>query len=148
MSGELPPRVGINAIFPLAGMGGLETDVRELVGELIRAAPSTRFRVYCSPAGERHLLWTYFSVPLHRMPAVRFGPIAGELRCTEQLASRILSLPMPNDRTNTEIGRGMPGRSGRGRPTPSGIGPERSFSSRLSAGTPSAQASPRVSRLS
>jgi glycosyltransferase involved in cell wall biosynthesis len=52
---DAPARVGINAIFLLPGMGGLETYVQELVPELVRAAPQTRFTVYCSPAGERHL---------------------------------------------------------------------------------------------
>ncbi len=55
MNQRLPPRIGINAIFLLPGMGGLDTYVQELVPELVRQAPSTRFSVFCSPAGERHL---------------------------------------------------------------------------------------------
>ena len=55
---RLPPRVAINAIFLLPGMGGLDTYVRELVPELVRAAPHTRFSVYCSPAGREHLAKT------------------------------------------------------------------------------------------
>jgi glycosyltransferase involved in cell wall biosynthesis len=51
----LPARIGINAVFLLPGMGGLETYVRELVPELVRAAPEVRFTVFASPAGERHL---------------------------------------------------------------------------------------------
>jgi glycosyltransferase involved in cell wall biosynthesis len=47
--------VGINAIFLLPGMGGLDTYVRELVPELIHGAPGTSFTVYCSPTGEEHL---------------------------------------------------------------------------------------------
>jgi glycosyltransferase involved in cell wall biosynthesis len=54
-SHALPPRIGINAIFLLPGMGGLETYVRELVPELLRAAPQVRFSIFCSPAGERLL---------------------------------------------------------------------------------------------
>jgi glycosyltransferase involved in cell wall biosynthesis len=50
-----PRRVGINAVFLLPGMGGLDTYVRELVPELVSAAPRTRFTIYCSPAGEAHL---------------------------------------------------------------------------------------------
>jgi dTDP-4-amino-4,6-dideoxygalactose transaminase len=42
-------------------------------------------------------LRTYFSVPLHRMPAFASAPVAGELTCTDDLAARILSLPMAND---------------------------------------------------
>jgi glycosyltransferase involved in cell wall biosynthesis len=55
VNGGLPARVGINAIFLLPGMGGLDTYVQELVPELVKAAPRTRFRIYCSPAGEAHL---------------------------------------------------------------------------------------------
>ena len=55
---RLPPRVAINAIFLLPGMGGLDTYVRELVPELVRAAPHTRFSVYCSPVGREHLAKT------------------------------------------------------------------------------------------
>lgn len=55
MSVKLPRRVGINAIFLLPGMGGLDTYVRELVPELIHGAPGTSFTVYCSPTGEEHL---------------------------------------------------------------------------------------------
>ncbi|HWC85620.1 MAG TPA: glycosyltransferase family 1 protein, partial [Solirubrobacteraceae bacterium] len=51
----LPARIGINAIFLLPGMGGLDTYVRELVPELVRAAPEARFALFCSPAGERYL---------------------------------------------------------------------------------------------
>ena len=51
----LPGRVGINAIFLAPRMGGLDTYVRELVPELIRAAPSTRFAIYTSPVGREHL---------------------------------------------------------------------------------------------
>jgi glycosyltransferase involved in cell wall biosynthesis len=55
VSDALPPRIGINAIFLLPGMGGLDTYVQELVPELVRAAPQTRYTIWCSPAGERHL---------------------------------------------------------------------------------------------
>ncbi len=55
MTGDLPARVGVNAIFLLPGMGGLDTYVQELVPELVAAAPRTRFTVYCSPDGERYL---------------------------------------------------------------------------------------------
>ncbi len=44
-------------------------------------------------------LRSYFSVPLHRMPAFRGLPVAGSLATTERLASRILSLPMANDQS-------------------------------------------------
>jgi len=44
-------------------------------------------------------LRTYFSVPLHRMPAFASLSIAGSLRRTEDLAARALSLPMANDQS-------------------------------------------------
>jgi dTDP-4-amino-4,6-dideoxygalactose transaminase len=44
-------------------------------------------------------LRSYFSVPLHRMPAFRTLPVAGSLATTERLAGRILSLPMANDQS-------------------------------------------------
>jgi glycosyltransferase involved in cell wall biosynthesis len=36
-------------------MGGLDTYMQEIVPELCRHAPSVRFSVFCTPAGERHL---------------------------------------------------------------------------------------------
>lgn len=49
-------------------------------------------------------LRTYFSVPLHRMPAFASVPAAGRLRRTEDLAARVLSLPMANDQTPADRG--------------------------------------------
>jgi dTDP-4-amino-4,6-dideoxygalactose transaminase len=46
---------------------------------------------------------TYFAVPLHRMPAFAGMPIEGELRCTEDLAERALSLPMANDLPSSHV---------------------------------------------
>jgi dTDP-4-amino-4,6-dideoxygalactose transaminase len=40
---------------------------------------------------------SYFNVPLHRMPAFASAPVVGELRVTDDLATRVLSLPMAND---------------------------------------------------
>jgi glycosyltransferase involved in cell wall biosynthesis len=51
----LPPRVGINAVFLVPGMGGIDTYVQELVPELLRLAGDVRFSIYCTPVGERHL---------------------------------------------------------------------------------------------
>jgi dTDP-4-amino-4,6-dideoxygalactose transaminase len=48
-------------------------------------------------------LRSYYAVPLHRMPAFQSMPVAGELRSTEWLAERTLSLPMANDLTDAEI---------------------------------------------
>jgi dTDP-4-amino-4,6-dideoxygalactose transaminase len=40
---------------------------------------------------------SYFSVPLHRMPAFTSVPNVDGLPCTDELAERALSLPMAND---------------------------------------------------
>jgi hypothetical protein len=55
VSPKLPRRIGVNAIFLLPGMGGLDTYLRELMAELARTAPEVRFVLYCSPEGRRHL---------------------------------------------------------------------------------------------
>ena len=51
----LPQRVGINAVFLEPKMGGLDTYVRALVPELVRAAPNVRFSVFCNPRGRDYL---------------------------------------------------------------------------------------------
>ena len=78
MTAGLPRRVGINAIFLAPRSGGLDTYLRELVGELIRAAPATRFRIYTSPAGReqlRDVAWAddvgYVTHPLFGAPGLR-----------------------------------------------------------------------------
>src|SRR5437763_2545479 len=48
---ELPPRVGINAVFLRPRMGGLETYVNAILPELIRLAPQVRFTIFCGPQG-------------------------------------------------------------------------------------------------
>jgi glycosyltransferase involved in cell wall biosynthesis len=53
--GELPRRVGINAVFLEPKMGGLDTYVRALVPELVRLAPEVEFSVFCSPGGREYL---------------------------------------------------------------------------------------------
>jgi glycosyltransferase involved in cell wall biosynthesis len=55
MSLELPLRIGINAVFLEPRMGGLDTYVRALVPALVRAAPETRFSVFCNPRGREYL---------------------------------------------------------------------------------------------
>lgn len=55
MSGDIPGRIGINAIFLEPRMGGIETYVRALVPELQRLAPQVSFTVYCSPGGREYL---------------------------------------------------------------------------------------------
>jgi dTDP-4-amino-4,6-dideoxygalactose transaminase len=67
-------------------------------------APSPRVRDAALALGrERGIeLRTYFSVPLHRMPAFASAPAAGTLACTEDLAARALSLPMANDQSASD----------------------------------------------
>jgi glycosyltransferase involved in cell wall biosynthesis len=48
-------RIGINAVFLEARMGGLETYVRELVPALLEARPDLELRVYASARGKRLL---------------------------------------------------------------------------------------------
>ena len=55
MNLDLPPKVGINALFLEPRMGGLDTYVRALVPELVRLAPQVRFSVFCSPGGRTYL---------------------------------------------------------------------------------------------
>jgi glycosyltransferase involved in cell wall biosynthesis len=102
----LPARIGINAIFLLPGMGGLDTYVRELVPELVRAAPGVRFSIFCSPAGERYLRETewadaveFVSHPLFGMRGLKalteltlLGALGG--RRVELLHSVALTAPL------------------------------------------------------
>ncbi len=69
----IPPRIAINAIFLLPGMGGLDTYVRELVPELVRLAPRTRFSVYCSPVGHEHLATTDWASEVQFVSHPMFG---------------------------------------------------------------------------
>jgi dTDP-4-amino-4,6-dideoxygalactose transaminase len=67
-------------------------------------APSPRVReaAIARARDARIELRTYFSVPLHRMPAFASAPVAGGLGCTDDLAARALSLPMANDQSAAE----------------------------------------------
>jgi glycosyltransferase involved in cell wall biosynthesis len=73
VSANVPRRIGINAIFLLPGMGGLDTYVQELVPELVRGAPQVRFSVYCSPAGERYLRLTDWADAVEFVSRPLFG---------------------------------------------------------------------------
>ena len=68
-------------------------------------APSIGIREAALERGRREgvEMRTYFSVPLHHMPAFASAPLAGDLRRTEELASRVLSLPMANDISDADI---------------------------------------------
>jgi glycosyltransferase involved in cell wall biosynthesis len=52
---NLPPRIGLNAVFLEPPMGGLETYVRAVVPELVSLAPDVRFSVFCSPNAAEQL---------------------------------------------------------------------------------------------
>jgi dTDP-4-amino-4,6-dideoxygalactose transaminase len=68
-------------------------------------APSPGIRAAALASARRHGIEarTYFSVPLHRMPAFASVPVAGDLHQTESLASRVLSLPMANDLSEADV---------------------------------------------
>jgi dTDP-4-amino-4,6-dideoxygalactose transaminase len=76
--------------------GGAERSVWQFVPVL---APSPEIRAAAlERASTRGIqLRTYFSVPLHRMPAFASSRVIGDLANTRQIASRVLSLPMAND---------------------------------------------------
>jgi glycosyltransferase involved in cell wall biosynthesis len=48
----MPRHVGINAVFLRPRMGGLETYVKQLVPEMLRARPGMRVSVFVSPEGQ------------------------------------------------------------------------------------------------
>jgi dTDP-4-amino-4,6-dideoxygalactose transaminase len=50
-------------------------------------------------------LRTYFSPPLHQMPAYSHHERTGTLPVTDRLTETILSLPMANDMTEEELAR-------------------------------------------
>jgi dTDP-4-amino-4,6-dideoxygalactose transaminase len=68
-------------------------------------APSSAVRAAALESARRNDIEvrTYFSVPLHRMPAFASVPRAGGLRCTDDLAARALSLPMSNDLSSRDM---------------------------------------------
>jgi glycosyltransferase involved in cell wall biosynthesis len=70
---SLPERIGLNAVFLEPPMGGLETYVRAIVPELARLAPSTRFRVYCSPHGREQLAREQWSGEVELVTHASFG---------------------------------------------------------------------------
>jgi dTDP-4-amino-4,6-dideoxygalactose transaminase len=78
------------------GQSGAEGSVWQFV-PVLAPGPDVREEVLAKAAEARIELRTYFSVPLHRMQPFASLPVAGDLRCTEDLAARILSLPMAND---------------------------------------------------
>jgi dTDP-4-amino-4,6-dideoxygalactose transaminase len=69
---------------------------------VLAASADVRNRVRARAEKARVEVRTYFSVPLHRMPAFRQARQAGPMSTTDELAARILSLPMANDQTDAE----------------------------------------------
>lgn len=70
---------------------------------VLAPSPDVRAAALASARRDDIEVRTYFSVPLHRMPAFAAVTSAGELRCTEALAARALSLPMSNDLSSRDI---------------------------------------------
>ncbi len=87
-----PSRVGINAVFLESGMGGLETYVRELLPELLRAAPRVRFTLFANAEGARRLrseAWsTEVEVATHPLLGRRPARALSELCLLAPLARR------------------------------------------------------------
>ncbi|MEA2438596.1 MAG: hypothetical protein QOH76_20 [Thermoleophilaceae bacterium] len=69
------------------------------------ASAAARTAVLAAAGREGVELRTYFSPPLHRMPAYAHCERADSLRVTESLAERIVSLPMANDLTADDLHR-------------------------------------------
>jgi dTDP-4-amino-4,6-dideoxygalactose transaminase len=68
-------------------------------------APSPAVRTAALETARRNNIEvrSYFSVPLHAMPAFASVPSADGLRCTDDLAERALSLPMANDLSVSDV---------------------------------------------
>jgi glycosyltransferase involved in cell wall biosynthesis len=95
VSGALPRRVGINAIFLEPRMGGLGTYVRLLVPELARLAPQVRFSVFCSPGGRDYLRGEWgdqIELVTHPLLGRRGLKAAGELTVLGAIAGRRVDL--------------------------------------------------------
>jgi alpha-1,3-rhamnosyl/mannosyltransferase len=92
----LPATIGINAIFLLPGMGGLDTYVRELVPQLLHAAPEVRFSIFSSAEGERYLRTTDWADSVEFVSSPLFGvrgfKALSELTVLGALAARRVEL--------------------------------------------------------
>jgi glycosyltransferase involved in cell wall biosynthesis len=95
MTLDLPPRVGINAVFLEPRMGGIETYLRALVPELMRLAPQVSFRVYCSPGGRQYLErqgWSGAPLVTHPLLGRRGTKAIAELSVLGRIAGREVDL--------------------------------------------------------
>jgi glycosyltransferase involved in cell wall biosynthesis len=93
---ELPPRIGINAIFLEPRMGGLDTYVRALVPALARTAPEVEFSVFCNPRGRDYLaadgLAEHARLVTHPLLGRRGLKAASELTVLGLIAGRSVDL--------------------------------------------------------
>ena len=93
---RLPRRIGINAVFLMPGMGGLDTYVQELLPELLRLAPDVRFSIFSTPVGERHLRRLDWAGEVQFVTHPLLGPrglkAVSELTVLGALASRRVDL--------------------------------------------------------
>jgi dTDP-4-amino-4,6-dideoxygalactose transaminase len=69
---------------------------------VLAPTPAARDAVVAAAADDVELR-TYFDPPLHRLGALADAPVHGSLATTDDLARRILSLPMANDLTDAEL---------------------------------------------
>ena len=93
---DLPPRIGINAVFLRPRMGGLQTYVNALVPELLHLVPEVRLTVFCGPEGVtalRDLPWaSEVSIATHPLLGRRGLKAVSELTLLGALASRRVDL--------------------------------------------------------
>nr|MDQ6914378.1 glycosyltransferase family 4 protein [Actinomycetota bacterium] len=87
-----PRHIGINAVFLRPPMGGVETYVRRIVGELVALSPGVRFTLFASAPGARALAGEAWAgeVELVTHPAlgVRYLGAASEVAVLPRLARR------------------------------------------------------------
>ena len=79
------------------------SDCETFTSGAIAPAAGVRDRALAEAAAAGVEVRSYFSVPLHRMPAFAGHPSEGGLPVTDDLAARSLSLPMANDLTRVDV---------------------------------------------
>lgn len=95
-----PARTGINALFLRRGMGGLETYVNELVGELVQIAPSMRLTILAGSEGRELLArqpWagevSFRTPPVLSRPGLRMATEIGPLGWLASSAFDVIHSP-------------------------------------------------------
>jgi dTDP-4-amino-4,6-dideoxygalactose transaminase len=84
------------------GQSGASGAVWQFV-PVLAPTPAVRARALAVANDKEIEVRSYYSTPLHRMPAFASFPIAGGLSTTDWLAAHALSLPMANDLSDADI---------------------------------------------